>query len=128
MKKLGVKKVLGLGLGAALLTCSALSNAAATNENPTFQVKGVKIARVLNWWDGTIFLYPEAHISNDGMSTGCLRHRVAFKKSDPNAEFYKSQALTAVATGKPVFLGLSGSCDIHGSTYHVTSMGFGDGF
>ena len=52
MKKLGVKKVLGLGLGAALLACSALSHAA----DPVYDTGWSTVDRIDSWNDASVYL------------------------------------------------------------------------
>ena len=120
MKKSSVKKVLGLGLGATLLACSALSHA----EN--FQLHEVTVKQVLQWSDGHIFVSFNKQLPETSCSS---RSRVGFHRDDPNAEFFKAQALTALATGKPTYIrantNTDGSCPVHSNSMKLNAMAVG---
>lgn len=78
-----------------------------------------KITQVFQWDDGNIFV-------NLSQPTDCacpIRDRVAFHK-DSNEKFLMATALTALTTGKTVFVrAVENSCAIHGNTARLIGMG-----
>ena len=106
MKKLGVKKVLGLGLGVAL------SLGASSAFAQLCGVDNAKVVSVFQWTDGSIFVEFDR-------STGCgcsSDNRLSFHKNS-NEKFLMNASLTALATGKKVMAkGTYGNCPVHGNT------------
>ena len=115
MKKLGVKKVIGLGLGVSLLACSALSHAAVVAHN-------VKIKNIFQVGTGAGYVYIDIYreIQND---CGNLQ-RVAFAGDEPSADFYKAMALTALTTGKTTYMVLDvGAGECVNGQMHLNDFG-----
>lgn len=82
-------------------------------------VVGATVTEVAQWDDGYIFV-------NLNMATDCAcshNHRVAFHK-DTNEKFIMAQVLSAVATGKPIWVRAEDAgCVVHGNTARL--LGFG---
>ena len=107
MKKIGLKKVLGLGLGAALLTCSALSHAA--ND----QIPVGKTIKVISTYEHFAIMSLDSPV---GDNQNCLKnpnlsHHVTIDmRNGKNKEVYAA-ALAAATSGQKVGFGISG-CDL----------------
>jgi len=78
-----------------------------------------KVTNVFQWDDGHIFIYFDR-------STNCncsIANRVAFHKDD-DEKMFMAIALTAVTSGKPVWLRAEDNgCPIHGNTAKLKTLG-----
>ena len=130
MKKLGFKKVLGLGLGVAISFggSSAFANEPVTKADGTIkqQLSAVKVTDVYQWSNGSVFVYFDGDEFSQ-CNSGVGKIRVGFEDSDPHADFFKAQALTALSTGKTAFIiaetNPGGECPVHGNTMRLETFG-----
>ena len=110
---------LGEAMKLILQVLASLALSASFIQAHACGTSGAKVTQVFQWDDGNIFV-----VLSQGTDCACsIRDRVAFHK-DANEKFLMATALTALTTGKTVFIrAVENNCAIHGNTARLVGMG-----
>jgi hypothetical protein len=104
----------------AVLALCAAALAPWSARAGTCEVDDAVVTQVFQWDDGSIFV-----VLDRAIGCGCPQNfRAGFHKND-NEKFYIAAALTALATGKKVYLrgdNVNSTCPVHSNTARLISL------